>query len=76
MEYIIDCPHCNEKILVYAKDLNCKIFRHGIYKHNFQQINPHLDKQSCERLYSSGQVYGCCKPFYFDGKQLGICDYI
>ena len=47
---IVKCPHCNLMIFVYLKEFNCRIFRHGIYKHNLQQIDPHLPKVDCDRL--------------------------
>ena len=28
----ITCPHCHSPIMVYAKDINCAIFRHGVMK--------------------------------------------
>ena len=30
--YSFVCPHCLNDITVYKNDLNCRIFRHGIYK--------------------------------------------
>lgn len=57
----IKCPHCNTMIEVI--ELNCKIFRCGIYKNNFEQIDPHLNKEECDRLYNNGLIYGCSKPF-------------
>jgi hypothetical protein len=81
MEYIIiNCPHCNESILVYLNELNCHIFRHGIYKQNLTQINPHLDKKTCDNLYENNLIYGCGKPFKIIKKDKDyyaeICDYI
>ena len=62
--YLLDkCPHC--KILVYlpVKDFNCKIYRHGVYKDNMKQIDPHMKKEECDRLAEEGLIYGCGKPF-------------
>jgi DNA-directed RNA polymerase subunit RPC12/RpoP len=39
----IQCPHCNGTVMV--KQLNCKIFRHGVFKKNGKQINPHAKKK-------------------------------
>jgi hypothetical protein len=61
--YLFDCPHCQDKIMVDIKQLNCKIFRHGIYKKTYRQVDPHLKKEDCEYLVSNDEVYGCCKPF-------------
>ncbi len=57
------CPHCGETIGVQRKEVNCKIFRHGIMKHNGQQIDPHLPKDACDRLAADGSIIGCGKPF-------------
>jgi hypothetical protein len=43
---IIQCPHCNEYIII--QELNCCIFRHGIFKETGQQINPHSNKYLCD----------------------------
>lgn len=58
---IIQCPHCN--IFIEILELNCKIFRCGIYKHNFQQINPHMPLNECVQLITTNAIYGCGKPF-------------
>jgi hypothetical protein len=31
-------------------EINCAIFRHGSYKKNLQQMNPHEKKEECDRL--------------------------
>ena len=51
---IIQCPHCKQSIEII--ELRCKIFRCGIYKKNYKQINPHLSKDKCD-----GLIHG--KPF-------------
>lgn len=73
---IVKCPHC--ELFVEIEQLNCRIFRHGTFKHDGKQINPHLPKQECERLYKNNLIYGCGKPFQIPhGKQEAIiCDYI
>ena len=74
--HTITCPHC--KCIVEIQELNCRIFRHGIYKHNGKQMNPHLPKNECETLYREGKIWGCGKPFYVSVKtnQAEVCDYI
>jgi hypothetical protein len=74
--YIIECPHCQMCIQIYKKDINCKIFRHGVYKNNNKPIGPHASKSECENLIKENLIYGCGKPFKFDGKKIEICDYI
>lgn len=77
-EIIINCPHCCGIVLVY--ELNCKIFRHGIYKTTYQQIDPHMKKEQCDALIRENRIYGCGKPFRIIEKNntynVEICDYI
>lgn len=61
--YIFQCPNCDDEIVVNKSELNCRIFRHAIYKHNYEQVNPHLPKELCDNLIIEDKVYGCCKPF-------------
>ena len=77
---IIQCPHCKDYIQVLKKEFNCKIFRHGIFKSNLKQIDPHLKKAECDRLKNEDLIYGCGKPFQLielNGSFIAvICDYI
>jgi len=78
-EPIVTCPHCKEPVLI--KEVNCAIFRHGIYKNSGKQIGPHSSKEKCEALVRDGKIYGCGKPFQVkqkEDKQLEAveCDYI
>ena len=77
MDYIvINCPHCNDFIIIYCNEINCKIFRHAIYK-NGTNVNPHASKEECERLLHNNEIYGCGKPFILnENNQPIICDYI
>jgi hypothetical protein len=73
--YVFNCPQCNEEIIVFKDELNCKIFRHAIYKNNYQQVDPHLPERECYELTKTNSVYGCCKPFeiiYKDNKFLAV----
>jgi len=78
IDLVIECPHCNEPILI--EQLNCKIFRHGVFKLTNQQINPHLSKDKCDELILNNLIYGCGKPFKIitndDNFKVEICDYI
>ena len=60
---IFQCPNCLDFVIVFKSDLNCKIFRHAVYKNNHQQINPHTPEPVCKQLFSLGKVFGCAKPF-------------
>ena len=77
--FYVECPHC--LCLIEIVKINCAIFRHGIYKKNGKQINPHLDKDSCDNLVLNNLIYGCGKPFKIflnenNIWQAEICDYI
>ena len=60
---ILECPHCHDFISIEKKDINCAIFRHAVYKMNYQPIPPHSSQTECESLIDQGLVYGCAKPF-------------
>lgn len=78
--YIFKCPYCDIYIQVHKNELNCKIFRHAIYKSNFTQINPHAPKEICDNLVANDLVWGCAKPFMLVANENGFvvekCDYI
>jgi len=61
--YFFDCPNCDSQIIVHKNELNCQIFRHAVFKNTFEQVNPHLCKEECDRLVRENKVIGCCKPF-------------
>ena len=60
-DFIIECPHCQQPVLI--EKLNCAIFRHGTFKTNNQQINPHASKQLCDFYAIKNLINGCGKPF-------------
>lgn len=60
-EIIISCPYCFCYILI--EQLNCCIFRHGVFKTNNQQINPHEKKENCDNYILHDLIIGCGKPF-------------
>lgn len=78
MEIFIECPHC--KLWMEIVQINCGIFRHAIYKNNYQQINPHASKELCNQVLSNNLVYGCAKPFRIEkinNQYIAvICEYI
>jgi len=77
--YYFNCPHCSRDVVVLKTELNCQIFRCGIYKHNYQQVDPHLQKIYCDKLVAEDKVFGCCKPFEIirsrDKYYVVKCDY-
>jgi hypothetical protein len=78
--YVFNCPHCDQKIQVLKNQINCRIFRCGIYKNNGNPIPPHTSKIECDRLKNSNLIYGCSKPFKFvtidNINNIEICNYI
>lgn len=72
--FIVLCPHCFEEIII--EEVNCAIFRHGIFKENYQQIPPHASKEICEQWVKEDLIYGCGKPFRLINNTAEICDYI
>lgn len=78
--YIFNCPHCNQIIEVLKNEINCRIFRCGIFKDNYNPIPPHTSEVECFRLKNSNLIYGCSKPFKFvtidNINSIEICDYI
>ena len=75
---IVNCPHCNDIVLI--RKLNCRIFRHGIFKNNFKQLHPHTPKYKCDMFYKNGLIFGCGKPFIInvenDKYSAIVCNYI
>ena len=61
MNFIINCPNCNEIIII--DKLNCGIFRHGNFIKNNKPINPHTSEKDCKRFIRKELVYGCGMPF-------------
>ena len=77
-EPVLKCPHCKEFVII--EKVNCGIFRHGSFKSNDQQINPHESKKMCDYYFENNLIYGCGKPFQIvkNGEkfEIEICDYI
>lgn len=75
---VLMCPHCNEFIII--SQLNCGIFRHGVFKNSGKQVNPHASKTECDEYANQGLIYGCGKPFRItlvnNAFELTCCDYI
>jgi hypothetical protein len=77
LEIIVECPHCKDLILI--EKINCSIFRHGVFKCNGKQLNPHAPKPECDLLFNKNLIYGCGKPFELIKKDdtfiAEICEY-
>ena len=77
---IVTCPICLDYVQIYKKELNCKIFRHAVFKKNYMNIPPHSTKEVIDKMLKDGNVYGCGSPFQIklkDGQYETIsCGYI
>jgi DNA-directed RNA polymerase subunit RPC12/RpoP len=80
MDIFLNCPYCDIKILLNENEIFCAIFRCGIYKSSYQQINPHLPKLECNRLKELNLIYGCGGAFQLinNNKEYKLikCEYI
>lgn len=72
--FVVTCPHCSD--IVAIAELNCRIFRHGILKANFQQIDPHASEALCAFYVANNLIYGCGKPFTIIDNLAVACDYV
>lgn len=80
--YYFNCPNCDGLIEVKNNELNCRIFRHGVYVKGplgliGQPMNPHETKEKCEKMVDEQEILGCGKPFKMN-ENLSIvqtCDY-
>ena len=74
--YYFNCPNCHLLTSVHKDNIACGIFRHGTMRRDGKQIDAHLDKMECDRLAKEGLIYGCGKPFRFNGEKVEKCSYI
>ena len=73
--FSVICPHC--QMFVWIEQVNCRIFRHAVYKENNEPIPPHSSEDECRRLVAENKVWGCGKPFRLsETYEPEICDYI
>jgi hypothetical protein len=62
---LFKCPWCdNDDFLVHTtrRSISCTIYRHGVFKKNHFQIQPHLTEEKCKTLIENEEIYGCAKP--------------
>jgi hypothetical protein len=70
------CPHCKVLLAVEEKEINCGVFRCGVVKQTNQQVPPHTPKPVCDALAAQNLIWGCGKPFKFDGECVAVCGYV
>ena len=69
------CPWCDCQI--WIEEVNCRIFRHAVYKVSGEPINPHATEEECNRLLKEEIVFGCAKPFRLNEQnETERCEYI
>ena len=71
---LVTCPHCNQ--LIFIEEILCGIFRCGIYKNNYEQIPPHLEREKCLELVRDHLIIGCGRTFRIVGEKAEKCDWI
>jgi len=72
--FIVNCPHCQGAVEI--EQLNCGIFRHGVFIIDSKPVPPHSPMHLCEMWYKQKKILGCGKPFRVEGEKAIICDYI
>ena len=58
---VVNCPHCSDPIII--EELNCCIFRHGIFKETAAQIDPHSSEELCNYYISEKKYMGVGNRF-------------
>lgn len=74
MSFIVVCPNCGDFIEIL--EINCGIYRHGVFKDTLEPIPPHSRKEECDRYVKEGLIYGCGNPFQVVNGVAEDCDYI
>jgi len=67
-DFNIVCPYCDGAVQIKRKDLNCRVFRHGVHTITNIGINPHMTESAVELMIQNNLLRGCGKQFIFDGK--------
>lgn len=57
----VNCPYCDGKVEIL--ELNCRIFRHGIFKETGRQIGQHLKEDFVNKLLNENKIWGCGLQF-------------
>jgi hypothetical protein len=68
------CPRCF--CALELVEINCAVFRCGIFKKTFEHIPPHATKGDIMEWLSKDMIYGCGAPLQLVNERLVVCDYI
>lgn len=76
--YYFRCPYASCRLLVQVPQdwVRCTIFRCGVFKHNGDSIDPHSSREICAELVRRQTIWGCGRPFRFNGDHVELCGYI
>ena len=74
--YYLLCPHCQFNIFILYTDVNCGIFRCGVFKTSGESIPPHISEDQSNSLIAQNMIIGCGKPFQIKDGQLSTCGWI
>jgi hypothetical protein len=74
--YYFECPHCMGMCQVPRELVRCRIFRHAVSRVTLQYMDPHATEEACAGWVERGEIYGCGRPFTFDGRTARTCGYI
>jgi hypothetical protein len=67
------CPKCFSALELV--EINCGVFRCGIFKKSFESISPHATKGDIMEWLSQDLIYGCGTPLELIDGRLTICEY-
>lgn len=79
--YMFNCPNCDGTIIVQINEVNCLIFRHGVYSQGHkigQPINPHETKENIDKMVDEKLIDGCGKPIQMNQNHTKVysCSYV
>ena len=77
ISYLFKCPHCHIPTVVQRNEVNCAIFRCGVFKATNIQIPQHAPKHECDRFARENLIHGCGKPYIISLSSFTVlpCDY-
>ena len=67
------CPQCS--CCLELVEINCAIFRCGVFKTTFDCIPPHASREEILAWLKEDAIYGCGAPFELVNGTPVICDY-
>jgi len=61
---VFACPQCGGTVVVQRSEVNCKIFRHGVFRATGEPVPPHASEAECSEWTKTESIWGCGKPFH------------